>query len=202
MSENGSHDMTNVADAVEEHRIPTRASARQARHQEEIGFWFPLHDTGGEAHVRIPDITKRAELDLMPDTIQREVHKAMNAEAGQGNRPRNVTLGEFKQNLSKNQKLADLLCVYGFVKPRLVLREEDIDEDDPYCMLVTDLSERERKRFLLRCIGNEEESAKRLQPFLGQPAQPVPARAPEPVAAAPVDLVESGYRGLQRNTDA
>ncbi|MDF2758181.1 MAG: hypothetical protein K0S99_813 [Thermomicrobiales bacterium] len=191
MSENGSQD-TIVTDAVEEHRIPTRADARRARRQEEIGFWFPLHDTGGEAHVRIPDITKRAELDLMPDTIQREVHKAMQVESGQGNRPRNVTLGEFKQNLSKNQKLADLLCVYGFVLPKLVLREEDIDEDEPYCMLVTDLSERERKRFLLRCIGNEEEAAKRLQPFLVEPAQPVPARAPEPVAAEAVRHIAVG----------
>jgi hypothetical protein len=174
-------------DVVEEQLPPTRTQARQARHQEQDGFWFPLPRTGGAAHVRVPNIFNRIELDALPDTIQQEVARAVRQ--AQNTTRREPTIGDVKKNLGKSQSLADMLCVACFVKPKLVMRDEDLD-DDPYTMLVTDLHARERLDFGNLCFSMDEEAAKRLKPFRAQPTQPVPDRAPEPVVAETVDDAE------------
>ena len=161
----------------------------EAKREEEAGLkWFPLRESGGGAVVRQIYVLDAAVLDVLPDAIQREVVRSMNRGSQQaGNRrPSEPTFAETKRNLARNQELADRLCCFAFVKPKLVMAADEHD-GDPYTALVTKLHIKERQEFGALCYGTNEEVADRLKPFRPKPDTDVPDRTPQPVAAAPVE---------------
>jgi hypothetical protein len=162
---------TSVPDAVEEDaglRIPTRDEARKARAQErDDGFLLPLPYTGGVARVRLLSIVDRATISALPTAIQDELAFELNRKRANGSGairgPKAVA--EMVSNLGNQEKIANAFCVLGFIKPRLVEREDDLDPDDPYCLLVTDLHIEERTSYLLRSLQVETAQARKLAPF-------------------------------------
>ena len=166
--------------------IPTRAVAREKRDQEKHGlFRFPLHRTGGFALVRGLSMADKTTLAGLPTHLQAKVLEVFN-EQRQAQGDGAITAKRIATNLGRQERLANQLCLAGFVKPRLVMTEADLDPDDPYCLLVSDIHVEERIAYLNIVSAADTEAVQRLTPFLddapGGRVGPVPAGAVPPAA--------------------
>jgi hypothetical protein len=151
-------------------RIPTRADLLAARKQEERGFLFRLHRSGYDAHVRWLSISDLATLVGLPVAQQNIVLKVFNdyrrdqeKQSGQRNIP--LTWDKVLENQAGGQEIADVLVCNGFIKPRVVMTERDLDPNDPHMIVVTDLHKQERLRYSQIALGQNEEEAEKLAPF-------------------------------------
>lgn len=152
-------------------RIPTREDMQKARRQEELGFLFKLHRSGYDAHVRWLSISDLATLVGLPVAQQNVVLKVFNdfraaqeKEEGKKKAPP-LTWDKVLENQASGLEMADVLVVNGFIKPRVVMTEAELDPNDPYCIVVTDLHKSERLRYSQIALGQNEEEAERLIPF-------------------------------------
>ncbi len=109
--------------------------------------------------------------------------------------PRALSWEQLARNQARQLRLADALCVAGFLKPRLVFDEADLD-GDPHTLVVTDLHPEERLRYFNICLGNDEEAAKRLEPFPAPAVAGVPVVPAGAAAAASVGPVGAGGFGV------
>lgn len=150
-----------VAASLSDDAIPTRAQAQAARNQETVlGFKYELPYTGGFARVRLLSIADRATIDGLPKSIQDELQNELLKSSRNGKEVLSV-----RASIETQEKLANAFCVLGFIKPRLVLTEADVDPSDPYCWTVGDLHMEERTGYLLRCLNTEVRQARKLLPF-------------------------------------
>ncbi|MFM9105527.1 MAG: hypothetical protein ACKOWF_02375 [Chloroflexota bacterium] len=101
---------------------------------------------------------------------------------GAGGNP--LTMERLRRNQERQERLANLVCCAGFVRPRLVLAEAELD-DDPHTMLVTDLHLDERLRYLQLALGQDGEAAKSLRPVDGAALGAVDAVPAGPAAGTP-----------------
>lgn len=143
---------------------PSRQQVAEMRRKEQEGVPFTLHRTGGEAKVKVLSLTDHVTLLGIPPQLQGEVLEIFNetakVEKGQ------ITIETITKNQERQERLANAICVVGFVEPRLVMTEDELDENDPDLWLVDDLHIEERVRYLNFVMGRDTQSLKRLQTFL------------------------------------
>jgi len=143
--------------------VLTRQEALAARRAEqEKGFLFALPLTGGEAIVRMLTVADRVTMKQLPSKIRDELAYEMNR--GRRGLP-TQTANQMIENVEVQERIANAFCVLGFMKPRLVLTEEEVNPNDPYCWCVTDLHIEERVAYLNRCLATESRQQQQLIPF-------------------------------------
>ena len=148
--------------------LPSRREVVALRHKEQEGVPFKLDYTGGTATVKMPSITDRAFVLGLPTSFQRDLLAEINrGREDRGDASMAIDLSEFMTNREANERLADQLCVAGFIRPRLVATERELDGSD-HCWVVTDLHPNERLRYLDWFFGNNEEAKKKAAVFLRQ----------------------------------
>ena len=168
--------------------FPTRQQATERMAQEQVGFYMDLPRTGGHAHVRhlaIADLTTVAGLPTQTQTTVLRVFREI-AEASGGAA---LSWEQLAKNQKRNKEMADAICVIGFIKPRLVMTEAELD-GDPHTMLVSELHVTERTRYLNICTGQDEEAAKKLRPFPIEGPRSAPALQALPTPAFALHGVE------------
>lgn len=149
----------------EEARRLSREQVRQMRRLEAEGVPFFLHRTGIEATVRALSFADKTLLAGLPSYLQQEVAAAFNQAPG-GNAKK--TFSDYVRAAANDEKIANVACVAGFIRPRLTLTEEEADRaHDPDVWWVGDLHIEERKRYMGLVIGGAaEEDLKRIAGFL------------------------------------
>lgn len=180
-----------VADPTEAELFPmTRADVLARRQLEREGFSFKLFRTGTVARVRLVSLSDRATMGTLPTALQERLTKIFgkaNAETGKAR-----SFKEFLSGAETTLEMADLLCVIGFLEPKLVLTEADL-ESNPEAWVVTDLHPDERIAFFQVC--NDETAAEKLQPFHRKPIGDVLDRQVEPTSietVRPTSFTPSG----------
>lgn len=167
--------------------VLTRAQLRERQARQAAGFRFPLEVTGGVAQVRIPNLADRAFMARLPQETQRLLARHL-FEASQEARPTPKTpqeaLAALTESLADQEALANAFCRVGFLRPRLVETEAELDASDPYCWLVTDVNIEDRIAFLELCLEGERRAAQRLAPFPGGPVDALQAQPAEQAATA------------------
>lgn len=151
---------------------PTRAQIVRMRQMErEDGVPFLCHVSGFEARVRLLSLAEQAMLAGIPAEVQQDLTAALNKQAG---RPRNRDFSDLLETVADDERLANGFCVAGFVWPRLVADEADLDGSDD-CWLVTDLHIEERLKYLKLILGTEQEEMRRIRAFLHEGMAGAPA---------------------------
>lgn len=174
--------------------IPTYQDAVDRRRQEEEGFAFKLFRTGGYARVRFVSLADRASLSALPNRLQQRMIEIVQKDrpAGKGG-DELMSAKEFFKAAENNLELADLFCMAGFIQPRLVLRPEDRDPNDPYSWPVEALHKDERIAFVR--LMDDEGAAEKLLPFPRQPRPDVLDQRTLEAAPAPERAYEAGRGG-------
>lgn len=142
----------------------TRAQVVHMRQMENAGVPFVLHRTGGmEAKVRVFSIADKTVLLGMPPELQQAWTKTLNStNKNTGNRQ----FKDILQSVEQDENLANMICVVGFIEPRLVMTEAELDGSDD-CWLVTDITLDERKRYMSLVLNNgNEDDLKKINSFL------------------------------------
>lgn len=143
--------------------LPSRAAVRAMRMQEKAGVPYWLKWTGVEATVRMLSFADKTLAVGLPNAIRIEINDAY--AAMQSRSGANKTLDDVLRTAAGDERLANAVCVAGFVSPRLVMTEAELDGGDG-CWLVTDLHIEERREYLAWVLGRApEEVIKRVQNF-------------------------------------
>lgn len=172
----------------------SREQARAMRQAEREGVPFHCHKTGFEARVRMLSLADATMLAGIPPTLQAQLTASL---SGADRRERGRGFAELLRAVSEDEALANAFCVAGFVSPRLVLTEEELDGSDD-CWLVTDLHIEERKKYLGVVMGTEREELARIARFLHARMAGDAAGGAVPAAAAaerPAGDAGGGVRG-------
>jgi hypothetical protein len=145
--------------------FPTREQAREKREQERRGSLMPLPRTGGWAHVRSLSLADSATFAGLPMQATNEVLRVFDdLTREQGSAP--LTMERLRLNQQRQERLANLVCCAGFIRPRLVMTEAELD-GDPYTMLVTDLHLDERIRYLQSALSDDNSAVRSFRPLDG-----------------------------------
>lgn len=139
----------------DERKLPSRAEVQAIRALEVRGVPFKLDRTGGEAIVRAFSMADQVILSGMPDSLQQKWVDALNEQRRMADLKTRTT-GDQRKLAASDEKMANVACVHGFVRPRLVLTEQELDGSDE-CWLVTDLHLDERRRYLRFVTGNPDQ---------------------------------------------
>lgn len=142
---------------------PTREQIvrmRRMEREEGVPFWCDV--SGFEARVRLLSLAEQAMLAGIPVEVQQDLTATLNKQAA---RPRNRDFSDLLETVADDERLANGFCIAGFVWPRLVASEEDLDGTDD-CWLVTDLHIEERLKYLKLILGTEQEEMRRIRTFL------------------------------------
>lgn len=123
--------------------------------------------TGGFAHVHKLTVAGLAMTTGLPVEAQNQVIKVFR-EFAEENTNAPLTWDRFMKNAKRNQEMADTLCCAGFIRPRLVMTEAELDGTED-CWLVSDLHIDERLKYMNMCVGQDSEAAKALLPFPESP---------------------------------
>ncbi len=141
----------------------SRDAVRAMRLQENAGVPFWLKWTNHEATVRMLSFADKMMAVGLPNHIRIELndaYAAMQAKSGT-----NKTLDDAFRTAAGDERLANAVCVAGFVDPKLVLTEAELEGRED-CLLVTDLHIEERREYLAMALGRApEEVIKRIQNF-------------------------------------
>jgi hypothetical protein len=142
---------------------PTRAQiVRMRRMEREDGVPFHCHISGFEARVRLLTLSEQAMLAGIPADVQQDLTATLNKQTA---RPRTRDFSDLLETVADDERLANGFCIAGFVWPRLVATEDDLDGSDD-CWLVTDLHIEERLKYLKLILGTEQEEMRRIRSFL------------------------------------
>lgn len=146
-------------------QFANRASLRAARQQDRAGYLFTLGD-GTVAHVRKLSLADSATFAGLPSRLSQEVLEVFNDV--QGEKAAGVlTMERLRQNQERQERLANLICVAGFLRPRLVLHEDDLADEDDDAALVTDIDIADRIRFLQHALSTDNEVVRSFRPVAG-----------------------------------
>jgi len=159
---------------------------RNAVHDFELTATMP----GAFARVRMVHLNDTAALQALPDHLLRRVLGMVN---DVDSKEANHALGE-RQNadgslnvdavmtlMAAERKIADAYCLAGFVEPRLVLTQDEIDlerDADDKPVLMEAIHPADRRRFLEWCTGRHAEAAATVEPFPDGPDADVAAGGP------------------------
>lgn len=146
-------------------RLPSRDEVRRMRLQDRQGVPFDCKWTGIAATVRRVPLADKTFLVGLPSHVEVEVKDAY-AKLQQRSGASVRTLDDALRNAAGDERLANAVCVAGFIRPRLVLREEDLDPNDPECYLVTDIDIEDRREYMAMVLGRaSDETLKRVLSF-------------------------------------
>lgn len=132
-------------------------------------------DDPGEqwALVRRLSFVDRAVIGAFPTQLRAAVKRAIGGEGVQ----QAMAQLSVEEMLGEAADLSAAACRIGFLRPRLVEREDEIG-DDPNAWLVSDVHPDDRMAYLEMCLGRGSAAAERLMPLFRQPETPaVPAEA-------------------------
>lgn len=185
-----------------EPQILTRTTlAASKRKREEEGLLFPLEMTGGYARIRIPSLVDRAFLDELPASLQRMISDQLAQENLKVRKQKQDEIAEMtgeeqlerlKELASSQDELAKRCMVLCWIKPKVVLSEEELLPLDDNTILADDVHIEDRIAFVNLIFVGEKEAARQLAEFHRKQMEPVPAQpgeqappasepAPEPV---------------------
>jgi hypothetical protein len=163
--------------------FPTRQAALEKREQEERGYLMPLPRTGGWAHVRVLSLADTATFAGLPVQAANQVLRVFD-ELGREQGAMPLTMERLRRNQQRQEELANLVCAVGFIRPRLVLTEAELD-GDPYTLLVTDLHLDERIAYLQSVLSADAQAVRSFRAVDGAAAGAVDALPPLETADAP-----------------
>lgn len=137
-----------------------QAAAMRQAERDGVPFW--CHRTGFEAKVKLLSLADRAMLAGIPAQLQAQLTASLTgAQRAGGSR----TFSDLLRTVGEDEQLANAFCIAGFVWPRLVATEAELDGSDD-CWVVTDLHIDERKKYLSLVMGGEQEEMAKIANFL------------------------------------
>lgn len=144
----------------------TRAQVRKMREMENTGVPFRLFRSGGmEAKVRAWSMSDKLVLGGLPPKLQQEWVQALNDSRTRNGRA-NRTASDMLKLTDNDETVANICCVAGFIWPRVVMTEDQLDGTDD-CWLVTDLHIQERTRYMNLVLGGgNDDDMKQIATFL------------------------------------
>lgn len=137
-------------------QFPTRQSARAIRERERSGYIMPLPRTGGVAHVRALSLADSSTFAGLPMGMANEVLSVFNDLTGESSTG-TLTMERLRRNQERQERLANLVAIAGFIKPRLVATEAELD-GDPYTLVVSDIHLDERIKYLNMTLSGDTEA--------------------------------------------
>ena len=171
----------------------SRAQAAAMRQAEREGVPFWCHKTGFEARVKVLSLADSTMLAGIPATLQAQLTASL---TGADRRERGRGFSELLRAVADDEALANAFCCAGFVSPRLVLTEDELDGSDDV-WLVTDLHVEERKKYLGVVMGTEREEMARIAKFLRERLAGDAADGAVPAAAAAERAAGDGGGGVR-----
>lgn len=171
-----------------------QAAAMRAAEREGVPFW--CHKTGFEARVRMLSLADATMLAGIPPALQAQLTASLTG----ADRSRGGGRGfaELLRAVGEDEALANAFCCAGFVSPRLVLTEAELDgSDDCDTWLVTDLHVEERKKYLGVVMGTEKEELAKIARFLREGLAGDAAGGAVPAAAAAERAAGDGGGGVR-----
>lgn len=182
----------------------TTAKAVEGAKIEQTGWIFDLNATlDGEgkpqqAVVRRVTIADTQMIKSLPQHVQQkltslldeqafEQSKAENSRGHKGARKK-MTTKILVNNLEDGMEIADIMCVAGFIDPKVYLTEEEAEQHSG--VWVGHIHKADRLAFNRVCQADQEAIADRLRPFLGGPIIDVPSVAAGPEFSAEVPQPE------------
>jgi hypothetical protein len=161
--------------------ILTRDQIRREKERRSGGYIFPLTLTGGAAQVRIPNVADKATIARLPRDVQSIVAETL---ARVGGTAPTVEIGSPSEGVRQlmvlvedQEKIANEFCILGFIRPRLVRTEEEVDPNDPYCLPVREIHLEDRIAFCELVTSGERNAARALRAFHPGPVDDVPAES-------------------------
>lgn len=143
---------------------PTRDHIlRMRRLEREDGVPFWCHVSGFEARVKLLTLADQTMLAGIPAEVQQDLTATLNRQSGASRGPRQFE--DLLETVADDERLANGFCAAGFVWPRLVMSEDELDGSDD-CWLVTDLHIDERLKYLKLILGTEQEEMRKIRSFL------------------------------------
>jgi len=156
---------------------------------EQTGWVFDLTATlDGEgkpqqALVRRVSIADTKMINALPQHVQQaltqlldeqayEASKAENKRGHKGNRKK-LSTKELVTNLEDGMEIANIMCIAGFIEPRVYWSEEEAEQNGG--VWVEYIHTADRLAFNRICQADAEAIAERLRPFLGGPIVDVPS---------------------------
>lgn len=136
--------------------LPSAAEMRERRRrEEEEGYPLELPHDGITVWVRIIDVFDRATIMGLPSAVQRLLLKGVNASLGV-NEKTGFDVTETLDVLDGIDEAADMACLRGFVRPRLVATQAEADASgDPNVWPLAYVHPRDRKFFFRVVTGQE-----------------------------------------------
>jgi len=167
---------------------------RNAVHDFELTATMP----GAFARVRMVDLNDQSALLALPERVLRFVLGMANdidsreGKAAVGERTNedgSLNVENVLKAAQLEAKMFDGYCLAGFVEPRLVLTQDEVDRergstDGDKPVLLDAIHPADRRRFYLWCDGHHAEAAATVEPFSGGPAAGVAASGPGGVDGA------------------
>jgi len=172
----------------------SRAQALAMRQAEREGVPFWCHKTGFEARVKLLSLADSTMLAGIPPALQGQLTASLAGADRAGGRGRGFA--ELLRAVGEDEALANAFCIAGFVSPRLVLTEEELDGSDD-CWVVTDLHVEERKKYLGLVMGTEREEMAKIASFLRERVAGDAAGGAVPAAAAAERAAGDGGGGVR-----
>lgn len=142
--------------------LPSRAEITARRARERAGVPFTLEADGIVVTVRLLSLFERTTIQGLPTELQemllREFRKQQRG-------VRADTVSEMIAAIADNERSTDMICCAGFVSPRLVMTEAELDGSDE-CWLVTDVHRSDRLRYSRLATGEDKEELAKIRRFL------------------------------------
>lgn len=137
--------------------LPSAAEMRERRRREEHeGYPLTLPHDGITVWVRLIDVFDRATIMGLPSAVQRLLLKGVNASLGVANEKSGFDVSETLDVIDGIDEAADMACLRGFVKPRLVRTLDEADAaNDPMVWPLSAVHPRDRK-FYFRVVSGQE----------------------------------------------
>lgn len=138
--------------------IPSAAEMRERRRcEEQEGYPLELPHDGITVWVRLIDVFDRATILGLPSAVQRLLLKGVNASLGV-RESAGFDVNETLDVLDGIDEAADMACLRGFVRPRLVRTQEEADAaNDPAVWPLSYVHPRDRKHYFRVVTGQETE---------------------------------------------
>ena len=158
-----------TADVVPTRRV-TRQMAKEMKRLAAEGVPMWMDRTGLEATVRALSFADKTMLGGIEPRIQAEITAGFNARGitARGGTGGGITFGDMLRGVSNEERLANAVCVAGFIYPRLTLTEQEADlANNEDVWWVQDLNIEDRRKYCNFVLGQDDAEAKRIANFLG-----------------------------------
>lgn len=183
--------------ATNGHRRPRgagRTLAERRRIERVVGLPFTLdHDPDIECRVRALTLSEKATILGLPAELQNLMLRGFQRQRQMLADPDSLTLDDLLDVMDTEEETADEVCLAGFVTPRLVRTQAELDaSDDPDVAWVKDIHIEDRRKYLRVVTGQDKPGLEAMLAFReqmaglqdhgldrGRRSAPSPVRPPE-----------------------